>query len=473
MLGSFQDANPLATVADFTAGGGSAAVDWGDGSAAEILTAANFALVGTPNGVTFVINANHTYLDEGTYSYTILVTDDGGSTTLIGGSAIIADAALTPGLTPLLTGNTGVPGPPVIVGSFTDGNIAASTADFTGIVDWGDGSPNSAATFQRTIPGFFNVFGAHTYAKPGTYTVTTKVFDVGGSTTTLTASYSITDLPVTGATNSFTAVEGQSTGLFPLATFEDPNTLATLSDVKATLAIGGWGDGTPTTAGVQLVIQQIGVDPTNGEPVFDVLGSHTYADATPPHLPDPLSVIITTLGGQVTTLTSPPGGGVTVLDAKLGGTAGNEIAGIEGNSTGTVLLGSFVDANQGATIADFTVAPGSTVVNWGDGSSPQTLTAANFTMLGTPNGVTFAISAAHTYAEEGTYAYTVTVTDTDGAVTIVNGSAVIADAPLTAGASVIRGGSTGISLGDVFVGSFTDANPGATIERFHGRHRLG
>ena len=78
-------------------------------------------------------------------------------------------------------------------------------------------------------------------------------------------------------------------------------------------------------------------------------------------------------------MTSPPGGGVTVLDAPLTGSTGNEITGIEGNSTGTVLLGTFTDANQGATVADFTTGGGSVVVNWGDGSAPQTLAAANLT----------------------------------------------------------------------------------------------
>ena len=87
-----------------------------------------------------------------------------------------------------------------------------------------------------------------------------------------------------------------------LATFTDPNTLATVADVNATLAIGGWGDTTPTVAGVTLVVQQIGVtpltSPTNpGAPIFEVLGSHTYTEETPPGLPDTLSVIITTLGG--------------------------------------------------------------------------------------------------------------------------------------------------------------------------------
>ena len=108
-----------------------------------------------------------------------------------------------------------------------------------------------------------------------------------------------------------------------------------------------------------------------------------------------MSVIITTLSGvaPTTTLTSPPGGGVTVLDAQLTSSNGTEITDVEGEPSGTVLLGTFTDANQGATVADFTTAPGSTVVNWGDGSAPQTLTAANLAAVGSPQGVIWTVSA--------------------------------------------------------------------------------
>ena len=147
----------------------------------------------------------------------------------------------------------------------------------------------------------------------------------------------------------------------------------------------------------------------------------------------------------------------------LTGTAGNAITGVEGSSTGTVLLGTFVDADQAATVADYTTPPGSVVVNWGDGSAPQTLAAANLTPIGTPNGVVWTINAAHTYTEEGTYAYTVTVTDVAGASTIVAGSATIADATLTAGAPTPLTPNTGVALpGTTVVATFTDANTFAT-----------
>ena len=109
------------------------------------------------------------------------------------------------------------------------------------------------------------------------------------------------------------------------------------------------------------VAGQIGVDPANSDPIFEVLGSHTYGEETPAGLPDTLSVIVTTSGGTTTTLTSAPGGGVTVLDAPLTGSSGNTITGVEGNPTGTILLGTFVDANQAATVADYTTGIGTVI----------------------------------------------------------------------------------------------------------------
>ncbi len=108
------------------------------------------------------------------------------------------------------------------------------------------------------------------------------------------------------------------------------------------------------------------------------------------------------------------------------------------------------------------------MVEWGDGSLPETLTAANLTSIGTPNGVVWTINAAHTYAEEGTYAYAVTVNDVDGAAAIVSGSAVVADVPLTVTAVVppttIAEGFTVLSAANIL--DFSDANPNATPGEF-------
>ena len=154
-------------------------------------------------------------------------------------------------------------------------------------------------------------------------------------------------------------------------------------------------------------------------------------------MPDTLSVIITTLGGATTTLTSPPGGGVTVLDAPLTSSNGTEITGIEG-ITHRHRPARHLHRRQPGGDRRRLHHPAARRLGGrqlGRRLGPETLTAANLAAVGSPNGVIFTVSAAHTYAEEGTYAYTVTVTDDGGSVTIFSGSAIIADAALSPSAT--------------------------------------
>ena len=207
------------------------------------------------------------------------------------------------------------------------------------------------------------------------------VDDEGGSQVVMPGTTVVTDLPVTGATKSFTAVEGQNFGPFVLATFTDPNTLATVADVQATLA--------DRRLGRRRVRRALAAGPSNsssqrrrrsGRPETRPSRSSAATPTPTPRRqpraqPDPSASFIH--DSVAATMTQPPpgDGGVAVLDSSLTGLAGTEITGVEGNSTGTALLGTFVDANQAATVADFTSGGGSVVVNWGDGSALQTLPA--------------------------------------------------------------------------------------------------
>jgi hypothetical protein len=111
--------------------------------------------------------------------------------------------------------------------------------------------------------------------------------------------------------------------------------------------------------------------------------------------------------------------------------------GRRGSPTGAVLIGTFLDANTGATSADFTTLPGTTVVFWGDGSSTA-LTAANFTASSSTIGVVFSINASHTYAAVGQYAITIDVTDAGGQTTTISSTAFISASALSALASPIQ-----------------------------------
>ncbi len=441
LVATFMDAVSPGPPADY-----SASIVWGDGSPATAST--QITSQGTPNGVVFSVFGNHTYPEEGTYPITVTITKPAsGSAAIASGQAVIADAQLTAAAASTIVANTGnALAASTIVGTFTDANPLAPITDFTATIDWGDGSPASAGTITQPhgVGEAFDVTGGHNYATPGTYDPIIVVTDVGGSKVTLNATVgpaaviTVTDLAVSGSTKNFTATEGTSTGLFVLATFTDPNTLATVADVSASLPSNGWGDGTPMspTAPGSLVVQEIGVTPltsaTNpGAPIFEVLGSHTYADETSAGTPDVLSVTITTLAGVTRTL-STAGVGVRVLDARLTSSNGTTITGSQGTATAaTTLIGTFTDANPGATSADFLPLPadngGSVVVNWGDGSPLQSLASANITPAPpTTQGTgVFSIVAAHLYAEVGQFPITIVVTDDGGASTTISSTALI------------------------------------------------
>ena len=71
-----------------------------------------------------------------------------------------------------------------------------------------------------------------------------------------------------------------------------------------------------------------------------------------------------------------------MIDAPLSSSGSISITGIEGITTGPKLIATFTDANPFATVADYTTGGGSVVVNWGDGSAPETLPASAITLNG-------------------------------------------------------------------------------------------
>jgi large repetitive protein len=417
---------------DFTA-----TINWGDGSPTTSATVVQDA----SNPSVYDIVGTHAYSSPGTYTVGNTVAFTGGtiSATISTSTVSVIFPAVGPTVgTPAtivtnpLTAVTGVALTPAastgvlftnsLVAKFTDADTSEPASDFTAVIEWGDGSATSLGTVVSTGAGGFSVDGTHAYSRFGTYTTTVNVSDVNGATVTLSGTATVTDLPVSGTVRSFKATEGINTGTIVIGTFTDPNPLATAADVTATLPIGAWGDGTPTTT-VTLAVQPIGA--TAAGTLFEVLGAHTYADTGS----FTVNINASTLDSGPTALTP---GTATVVDATLTGSTGITFKGTEGIATpATTLIGTFTDSDPGATVADFTTGTGSVVVNWGDGSAPQTLTAANLTANNSIDNTVFSIDASHTYSDEGDYPVTIAATDTDGDTTTVSSTAIIVDAALT------------------------------------------
>ncbi len=403
----------------------------------------------------WTINAAHTYTEEGTYSYTVTVTDDGGASTVVAGSAIIADAALAPSNPqPTVSATEGANTGSVPVATFTDGNPTATVADFTATIDWGDGSPTSLGSVTEAA-GVFTVSGAHTYSEestnlvPPTYPIVVNIVDDGGSRLTTTTTASVADAPLAPSNPQPTvsATEGANTGSVPVATFTDGNPTATVADFTATI---DWGDGSPTSLG----------SVTEAAGVFTVSGAHTYSEESTNLVPPTYPIVVNIVddgGSRLTTTTT-----ASVADAPLAPSNPQPtVSATEGANTGSVPVATFTDGNPTATVADFTAT-----IDWGDGS-PTSLGSV------TEAAGVFTVSGAHTYSEESTnlvpptYPIVVNIVDDGGSRLTTTTTASVADAPLApSNPQPMVSATEGANTGSVPVATFTDGNPTATVADF-------
>ena len=149
------------------------------------------------------------------------------------------------------------------VATFTDPDTAATAGEYGASIDWGDGSPATAATITGGA-GSFSVAGSHVYPDEGSQTVTVTITDLDNATNTATvkATATIADAPLTA---TGLALVGPPAYSGAVTTFADANTTtSTAAEFTATI---DWGDGTPATSGTV----------TGSAGSFTVGGAHTYA----------------------------------------------------------------------------------------------------------------------------------------------------------------------------------------------------
>jgi hypothetical protein len=170
----------------------------------------------------------------------------------------------------------------VVLFHFTDANPAATAANFTATVNWGDGTSNTSADTSGSVSvvanpgGGFDVLGSYTYAEElSGQTLSVSVQDSGGATISAsTTHYTVADAALTaGALTVPTPTEGAPLTDVQLFHFTDANPNAQAGDYVATIT---WGDGTTSTVtSTHTADGQVVANPNGG---FDVLGSHTYLE---------------------------------------------------------------------------------------------------------------------------------------------------------------------------------------------------
>ncbi len=411
VLATFTDPGTDGTTADY-----GATIHWGDGTSSAGSVQHN-------SDGSFSVHGSHTYAEENGAGYTVTVdvTDQGGSTLSAVGQAVVqvADAGLTDqsaSITYQATEQAATGD--VVVASFTDPGTDGTTADYGATIHWGDGS-TSAGTVQQNSDGSFSVHGSHTYAEENAsgYAVTVDVTDAGGSSLTAIgqATVQVADAALADLSTAATyqATEQATTGDVVVATFADPGSDGGTGDYGAVIH---WGDGSSSTGTVQ----------KNSGGSFSVHGSHTYAEENPAGFA--VTVDVADAGGS--TLTAVGHAVVKVADAPLQDASSTMTyqAG-EQASTGDLVLAGFTDPGTDGSSADYAA-----VIHWGDG------TTATGTVQKNSDG-SYSIHGSHTYAEESTtgYAVTVDVTDQGGSGLTGIGHAVVkvADASLSDRSSAV------------------------------------
>ena len=427
-VATLTDANPAATCADFTV-----TINWGDGSSGA----------GACSGTgPFTIRGTHTYAEEGSYTVSVSARDDGGSSSSDSGTATVSDQQLTNvvgGRT--LSGNEGssVSG---VVATFTDpaGAEPVTGSNYLATINWGDGT-SSAGTIANTGGNNFSVSGTHTYAEEGTYTVAVTITHEALPSITVNSTANIADVSVSVTGVNVSAVEGASTGSVQVATFTDPGTPAGEPAANYSASIN-WGDGTAASTGTI----------SFGGGVFTVSGSHTYAE-------EGTYAITITINHEMTTPQTATDT-ATVSNPAVVATGGFPFTAVEGALSNSQTVATFTDPGGPEATNDYT-----TSINWGDG------TAASAGTITGPTSGSYSVTGTHTYAEEGTYTVTTTVSHETAAPASGTSTATVADAALTTtsqGSQYNFSSAEGQPVGTQILGTFTDANPGATCSDFTG-----
>ncbi len=317
----------------------------------------------------------------------------------------------------------------IAVATFEDDNPAATTADFTATIDWGDGTAVTPSTLIGFSSAAFVVLGSHTYADEGSFTVTVTISDVAPGTGTATATDTATIAEadaLSGTPTTFAAPSGVSFTR-TVATFSDTLTAAVPSDFTATI---DWGDAT-TSAGTV----------SGGGGAFQVGGTHTYA--SPGTYPVKVTLSDDAPGTATATVTSTAHVSAGLLTVASGFS-------IPEGSSYNGPVATFSDVNTARTAADFTA----TIV-WGDAASSAGAivgSSGSFTVFGT-----------HTYADEGSFSYTVTVTEINpaGNTAASTATATVSEADVLSGTPVPISAAAVVPFAGT-VATFTDTN-GANV----------
>src|SRR5262249_24779164 len=119
----------------------------------------------------FVVVGGNLYAAAGAYALTVTITDKGGATATVHGTASVTPGVLTASPVPVATTEGASFSRPVA--TFTDSTPGANPSWYTVTINWGDGKITTGAV--AAVPGGFRVLGQHAYATAGSYAVNVQI----------------------------------------------------------------------------------------------------------------------------------------------------------------------------------------------------------------------------------------------------------------------------------------------------------
>jgi hypothetical protein len=412
-VATFKDLGGSPPPASYTA-----TIDWGDSTISS-------GIVTLANG-TYTVTGNHTYVEEGTPSPTLTIEHSFTPTATLAIPAVIIDVPIlaTGGAT--FTATEGGLSAQQTLATFTDpGGIETDAGAYAATIAWGDGTTTTNASISLGAGGQLNVVGAHTYVEEGTATVSVTITHDKFAAVTVTSQAVVADAAV-AATGGFTfsALEGVPSTTQTVALFADPAGAEPLTDYSATIL---WGDGTSTT-NATIIFDSVAQ-------TFAVSGSHLYAvDAAAP-----IKVVVHHDAAPDITVTDT----VQLADQSVLATGGMTISAVEGNTSVSQPLATFVDPAGADALGDYSAS-----IAWGDGgTSAGTISSA---------GGTFTVSATHLYAAEETYPIKVVIHHDTALDATVAATANVSDPAVVPTGGFTFSGTEGAMAASQVVATFSD-----------------
>ena len=400
-VATFTDAN-AGTAADQYA----ASINWGDGNS-------SIGTITSDGTGGFTVSGANTFTVAGILNPTVTITDLSGAITTATATANIAGIIVTP-LNISATAGQNFSG---VVGTFTDSAPDAGSQTYTATIDWGDGNTASGVIASNGTGGYI-VSGDSTYMSSGTFNPTVIITAGDGRTSSADGEADVVPTPVVNIYGDTTVEQGTLYAL-SLQSYEYGSNSITSWSIN-------WGDGTPT----DLDIQVVSGNPGSVTHVFEsnagnVTVTATASDSGGTYSASPLTV-------QITDTLIPVSG--WIFDPA----AGQQFSGV---------VGDFTDTATDAATQQYTAT-----ITWGNGN----MSAG--TILPDGSGG-FTVSGSNTYSATGNYAATITLTASDGRISVMPATA---DVVNTLSSLSISGSAT-VTEGAAYTLNLSSAGYSGTI----------